>query len=131
MHVFWNHSNCPTKFELGVFDAVIRAKLVYGLEAVQLPNHLINRLNTFQLKGLREILNMQTTFANRSNTNAKVFQTANRCKNPNNLPGKNVKSFGDYLADKRANLLKHIVRAPSEDPLRQATLEPGAPFARI
>ena len=52
---FWSKSNCPTKFKLDVFDAVIRSKLVYGLEAVHLSTQLMQTLNTFQLKGLRKI----------------------------------------------------------------------------
>ncbi len=35
---------------------------------------MINRLNVFQVKWLRQIFKMQTTFVNRGNTNAKVFE---------------------------------------------------------
>ena len=31
---FWKNPNCPNKFKLQVFDAVIRSKLVYGLQIV-------------------------------------------------------------------------------------------------
>ena len=55
-----------------VFNAVIRAKLMYGLESVQLNQTELQKLNTIQLKCLRRILNMTTTFVNRENTNAKV-----------------------------------------------------------
>ena len=86
----FRHSNCPTSFKLTTFDAVIRAKLVYGLEVVHLPQNLLNKLNALQLKGLRQILHMDTTFVNRANSNIKVFETANTFKNPKQLLNKKI-----------------------------------------
>ncbi len=82
LHHFFRHTNCPTSFKLTTFDAVIRAKFVYGLEVVHLPQNLMNKLNALQLKGLRKILHMDTTFVNRASSNIKVCETANRFKNP-------------------------------------------------
>ena len=31
LDVFWKQSNCPIRFKLQAFDAIIRSKLVYGL----------------------------------------------------------------------------------------------------
>ena len=62
LNFFWSKSNCPTKFKINVYDAVIRAKLVYGIDLVCLPKCLQQQLNTFQLKGLRKILGMNTTY---------------------------------------------------------------------
>ena len=53
LELFWNNNNCPKKFRLQVFDAVVRSKLVYGLESVMLTNSLRTKLNVLQLKGLR------------------------------------------------------------------------------
>ncbi len=77
LHHFFRHSSCPTKFKLTTFDAVIRSKLVYGLEMVHLPQHLLSKLNALQLKGLRKILHLDTTFVNRENSNKRVFEVAN------------------------------------------------------
>jgi len=74
---FWNHHNCPADFRLQVFDAVIRSKLVYGRESVMLTKSLLAKLDTSQLKGLRTILGIKTTFVDRANTNQKVFEQAN------------------------------------------------------
>ena len=38
-------------------------------------------LNTFQLKGLRKILQLHTTFINRSNTNEYMYKRANEVTN--------------------------------------------------
>ena len=128
MNFFWGKANCPPRFKLQVFDAVIRSKLVYGLDTVQIPPPLMSRLNTFQLKGLRKILQMKTTFITRANTNQKVFDKANAIFNPKQLPNKNIKPFSSYVFSKQESLLKHIVRSPNEDPLRQATLSFNSPI---
>ena len=107
-------------------DAVVRSKLVYGLDVTRLPYHVLQKLDAFQLKGLRKILKMDTTFVKRSNTNQRVFKWANKEKNKNNIPGKNVKPFSEYITDKQQALVKHIARLDDSDPLRQCTFEPGS-----
>ena len=42
LQVFWRHGNCPVKFKLTVFDAVIRSKLVYGLDVMRIPKQVLN-----------------------------------------------------------------------------------------
>ena len=56
LDMFWKHSECPRKFKLLVQDAVIRAKLFYGLESAEQTETEQRKLDTFQLKGLRKIL---------------------------------------------------------------------------
>ena len=58
---FWKHADCSLRFKLGVYDAVIRSKLVNGLESVQVNDALKKKIDTFQLKGLRQILGLKTT----------------------------------------------------------------------
>ena len=65
------------KWKILVFDAVIRSKLLYGLETAMLTDAAQHKLNVFQLKGLRKILRMKTTFVDRANTNARVLVKAN------------------------------------------------------
>ncbi len=119
---------CLATWRVTTFDAVVRAKLVYGLEVVRLPQNLMNKLNALQLKGLRKILHMDTTYGNRANSNIKVFETANTFKNPKHIPNKNILPFGTYVRNKQAAVLKHTVRAPNSDPLRQTSLIPDTPF---
>ena len=135
LDIFWKKANCPPRFKLIVYDAVIRSKLVYGLECVHLPKTAINVLNTFQLKGLRKILNLKTTFITRGNTNKKVFEEANKIRFPPPPPNTNgiaprnprpnqhsnsIRSFEQYIKDKQTSLLGHLIRADPEDPTRKA-----------
>ena len=45
-------------------------------ETMNLTKGQMRRLDTFQLKGIRRILNLTTTFINRENTNEKIYQIA-------------------------------------------------------
>lgn len=74
---FWLSSNCGVKKTNEVYDAVIEAKLLYGMESLQMRSTVKKKLDTFQLKVLRKILRMKTTHVNKSNTNQKVFLSAN------------------------------------------------------
>jgi len=121
LNEFWLRSSCPQDFKLNVFDAIIRSKLVYGLETVHLPKFLSQKLDTLQLKGLRKILKLDTTFINRANTNKSVYEKASAVKNPKGIEGKNVLPFSTYLKQRRHALLKHTIRAPNDDPLRQCS----------
>ena len=123
LNEFWFRSSCPPKFKITVFDAIVRSKLVYGLEGIQLPKHLSNKLDVFQLKGLRKILGWKTTFVDRNLTNKRVLEAVSEINNPKRIPGKDIRKFSDYVLHKQRALLKHTVRAPPEDPLRQCTFE--------
>ena len=43
LEVFWKHSDCTTRQKLIVYDAVIRSRLLYGLESVQINEDLIKK----------------------------------------------------------------------------------------
>ena len=76
LDTFWRHSNCDTAIKVYTAEAVLRSKLLYGLESAQLIPSVSKRLETFQLKVLRKILRLDTTYIDRLNTNSSVFQTA-------------------------------------------------------
>ena len=78
MDLFWLHANCPAKFKMLVLDAVIRSKVLYGLESAHLYDADLRNLETFQLKGLRKLLGLKTTYVNRESTNALIYKEANK-----------------------------------------------------
>ena len=77
MHTFWCHSNCSIKFKLNVLQAVLFAKVLFGMESAELTEVAIQALDVFHLRGLRKILRMKTTFIDRANTNEEVYKRAN------------------------------------------------------
>ena len=53
---FWLNDRISTKYKIMIYDAVIRSKVVYGLESARLTQPLKNKLVGFQMRGLRRIL---------------------------------------------------------------------------
>ena len=53
---YWKASNANTKWQLIIYDAIIRSKLLYGLETVQLTEAQQKKINAFQMRGLRQIM---------------------------------------------------------------------------
>ena len=51
--------------------------MLFGLESAELQNSAMKALDTFQLKCVRKILKMKTTYVDRSNTNEEVYRRAN------------------------------------------------------
>ena len=63
---------------------------------------MISHLNAFHLKRLRSILQLDTTFINRANTNAMVMKKANEAVGAKE--GENrIKLFADYLREKASS----------------------------
>ena len=54
LDLFWLHGTNPVKFKVRVYNAIIRSKLMYGLETAQLNPAHIRRLEVFQMKGFRK-----------------------------------------------------------------------------
>ena len=77
LDTFWLKVQCSKKWKLTVNNAVTTSKLLYGLETVEPTQAIAKLLNTFQLKGLRHILKLRTTFIQRHNTSEYVYRRAN------------------------------------------------------
>ena len=127
LDTFWKHSDCSVKVKLGVYDAVVRAKLIYGLESVQLNQSLKQKIDTFQLKGLRQILKMQTTYINRENTNDLVFQRANEAmqmERGRTQRGDNkIIRISDYYEERRRKLIIELINASPDNPIAEICID--------
>ena len=55
LDLFWRHSNCSKAIKVPTADAVLRSKLLYGIESTQLIPSMLKRFETFQFKVLRQI----------------------------------------------------------------------------
>ena len=65
----------------------------------------------------------QHTYYDRSNTNARLLEEASKLAYGAGST-KKISLFSDFYANRRAKLLGHVIRATTNDPLRQVTLEP-------
>ena len=81
------------------------------------------RINAFQIRGLRKILKLCSSYYDRRNSNAHVMWVANR-KVQREGSEKEIIKTTDYIELARIKLLGDIFRAEKDDPIRQVTLVP-------
>ena len=131
LDTFWNKSKCNTKWKLLVFNAVIVSKVLYGLETLEPTETVGNLLNTFQLKGLRKILKLNTTFIDRENNNEFIFKKANEAVNsPTNGVDRKIKPLTTILDNRRIKLLGHVIRRDPSHPQKQVTFTTNSCYPR-
>ena len=62
LNIFWRHANVPKKWKLIVYNAVVISQLVFGLNTIKFTNPMLNKLDAFQIRGLRAILNIEHSY---------------------------------------------------------------------
>ena len=102
----------------------MRSKLLYGLESAELGSALLNKLDAFQLKGLRKILKIKTKFVNKSNTNKVVMDLAS-AKVKQQGGNKELKQFSLAYKVARKEMVVKMINANQADPQRHITFERG------
>ena len=82
-----------------------------------------SKQNAFQLKGFRQIMQIKTTYIDRSNTSEYVYRSVETefNKNKNKIKTK-VSSVAEAVNSAAMKLLGDIIRRPNTDPLRRVTL---------
>lgn len=135
LELFWKHSNCSVRQKLVVYDAVVRSKLIYGLQSVQVNDELKRKMDAFQLKGWRQTLKLHTTFGQqsrgeaRTNTNYYVYYSANMEINTSQ-PAYNqqttIINMSEFFVAQRRKLITRIITSSNDDPIREIALEVNA-----
>ena len=98
------------------------------METLHLTEAISKKLDAFQLRGLRKILGLNTTFINRANTNAKVYEEASRIAYPSLHDNRRVQRFSEFHSKRKAKLMGHILRTDRDDPLRQISFQPATAY---
>jgi len=114
LDLFWRHSNCDIAVKVYTADAILRAKLLYGLESSQLIPSVAKRMETLQLKVLRKILRLNTTFIDRGNNNYTVFQLTNETMATENQNRKKKKKVIPFVEAYQKLKLKRACRIISK-----------------
>jgi len=114
LDVFWRHSNCDIAVKVYTADAILRAKLLYGLESSQLIPSVAKRMETLQLKVLRKILRLNTTFIDRENNNYTIFQKTNEAMKTENQNRKTKKKVIPFVEAYQKLKLKRACRIISK-----------------
>ena len=127
LQAFWRTWECTIPWKLRVFEAVVRAKLFYSMETLELTLSQQRLLDTFFYKALRRILKILTTFIARHWPNERVLRRArflaNGPEHANRAP--KPTPFTEYYRKKRMKLLGHILRAPDNDLAKAAIILPN------
>ncbi len=139
LELFWKHVRCDMRWKMQVYNAVVISKLTYGLETLQFTKNQGGVLDSFQMKGLRKIMNIKPTFIDRSITNEEVLRLANEHCQTTALhqqgPKNKIKPVTEIIQQRRVTLLGHIIRSNPQDPMHQVTfandeIETHAPWRR-
>ena len=122
--------------KLQVYNTIIVAQLTYGLKTLQLAPTLLNRLDAFQMRGLRYILGIEHSYYSHV-TKQEVFEKANIALNTGTdlsinweqIIGANkigqpkyVVKLSDHIMRQQSNALAHMIRADDTDLMKKITL---------
>ena len=73
LKLFWNKAQNTIQWKIRVFESILKSKILYGLECIQLTASDVSKINSFQTKGIRRILKIPPTHIDRTYTNQKVL----------------------------------------------------------
>ena len=76
LDLLWGKSRASVKWKIKVYDAVIVAKLMYGLTSIPPSKADANKIDAFQLKGFRKILEAKHPYWSRISSK-KLIEVAN------------------------------------------------------
>ena len=118
----WADTQISTPRKLVVFNAVIRSKVFYTLDTLELTQGQQQALDTAYFRGLRRILKKNSTFIDTTWTNTRLLDLANRLSRKTATTPTRHQNFSQYYRFRRRKLLAHLLRAPSENLCRLAVL---------
>ena len=121
--LFFKSSDCSVRLKLQVFNAILRSKLMYGLESAQLTESSRQRLGTFQLKGLRQILKITTTYVDRQHSNTYVYTRANEQLQAQRHEDR-IERLSEYYTRMKLKSFAAILASRDDDPVKTVLLNP-------
>jgi hypothetical protein len=98
---------------------------MYGLESLQLNDSTLRRLDTFQLKGLRKILKLTTTYVDREHTNARVYELAEQALQAGGETNRGIQKLSEFYGFCKLKLFAKTVALSSNDPRSAVTFREG------
>ena len=118
----WKEPQISRAWKLTVFNSVIRSRIFYTLDTLELtPSHQ-KTLDTLYYRGIRRILEKRSTYIDRFWTNERLLNEANRLAR--NLRENRPKhcAFSQNYRSRRKILLAHLLRAPPSNLCRLSVL---------
>ena len=78
------------------------------------------------MRGLRRILQRNSTFIDRRNTNKSLLEETSSIAYPSRCDRRKIIPFSEYHMNRRVKLLGHILRSNGNDPMRQISFLPDS-----
>ena len=125
LNPLWFQARTSKTWKIRVFESTLASKLLYGLESMQLTLSEQKLIDNFQMKMLRKILGVPSTYVNRAWTNQAVLHELSQ-----RYGYKHIR-LSTKWKHKKITLLGHIIRAESEDPMREVLFETGTFRPRV
>ena len=108
----WTDQQIGTSWKLIVFNSIIRSRIFYTLETLELTPSQQKRLDTLFFRGLRKILKKPSTFIDRAWTHERLLTLANQIARTASRTAATHQPFSTYYKQRRRKLLGHLLRAP-------------------
>ena len=119
--MLWGKSRASITWKLRVYDAVIVAKLMYGLSWIPLSRADANKIDAFQLRGLNKHLKIKHPYWSRV-SNKKLLEIANG-KLKNEQDKSCLERLSKRLIERQIVLLAHTIRLDEQDPLKRIAVD--------
>ena len=117
----WGKSRASIKWKIRVYDAVIVAKLMYGLTSIPLSKADANKIDAFQMRGVRKILKVKHPYWSRI-SNKKLLEMANE-KLGNEQDKNCLRKLSSRLIERQIVLFAHTIRLEEQDPLKKISID--------
>ena len=116
LDLLWGRSRASIKWGIRVYDAVIVARLMYGLTSIPLSKADANKIDAFQTKGFRKILKVKHPCWSRI-SDKKLLEMAND-KLGNEQDKNCLTKLSSRLIERHIVLFAHTIRLEGHDPLK-------------
>ena len=131
---YWKATNANVKWQLIIFDVVIRSKMLYGLETIHLTGAMLKKIDAFQMRCLRRILKSHRLSLIDEISTKSFCKDVQQFFTPNQGDQREFELFSQSYLHRKSKLLGHVLRAGPEDPMRQISFQPNnairAPYGR-
>ena len=95
LYPFFKKAACSISWKIQVYNATVKAQLMYGLETSALSTVQLKKLDTFQQRGLRAILNIEPAWISRISNESVLTQATTAL-------GKDIKRFSIEIRAKKS-----------------------------
>ena len=76
LKTFWREGNITRRWKLITYQSIVLTKLLYELEALPINDNWQRKLDAFNVRGLRRIWNIPSTYVNREPWGKSIQQSA-------------------------------------------------------